>query len=118
MSQPSQASKSVLKFVSFSSCISPSFWFELSRAKLDEYKLNDDFRSIIGLFSNASLTLPPIVNFDYSSFEPQQEPKLTTISMSTLSGKLKCFNTINEFNQLDKNKFLDELGQKVRKSLN
>lgn len=30
-----------------------------------------------------------------------------------MNGKLKIFNTINEFNVLDKNKFLNELGNDV-----
>jgi hypothetical protein len=30
-----------------------------------------------------------------------------------VNGRLKVFNTINEFNQLDKNKLLDELGLNV-----
>ena len=44
--------QNLLKFVPFSSCINPSFWFELNRIKLDEYKLNDDFKKITGYFNN------------------------------------------------------------------
>jgi hypothetical protein len=42
-----------LKFVPFSSCVNPSFWFELNRVKLDVYKLNDDFKSLNGHFNNS-----------------------------------------------------------------
>jgi hypothetical protein len=45
----------IVKFVPFSSCINPSFWYELNRVKLDEYKLNDDFKEIIGSFNNCLL---------------------------------------------------------------
>ena len=37
---------------------------------------------------------------------------------TTVNGKLKIFNTINEFNVLDKNKFLNELGNEVTIFLN
>ena len=46
-------SKETLKFVPFSSCVNPSFWFELNRVKLDDYKLNDDFKDLIGLFNKS-----------------------------------------------------------------
>lgn len=44
----------VVKFVPFSSCINPSFWYELNRVKLDEYKLNDDFKNLTGYYSNCN----------------------------------------------------------------
>ena len=47
--------KDSLKFVPFSSCVNPSFWFELNRVKLDDYKLNDDLKDIVGLFNNCEL---------------------------------------------------------------
>ena len=87
--------KELLKFVPFSSCLNPSFWFELNRVKLDDYKLNDDFKSLTGfynhcwvlpfklfipmsiltliifnhLFPGSRNDLPPIMNFDFSSFQ-------------------------------------------------
>jgi hypothetical protein len=42
----------ILKFMPFSSCINPSFWFELSRLKLDDFKLNDDFKNLSGFYNN------------------------------------------------------------------
>ena len=38
----------------FSSCINPSFWFELSRLKLDDFKLNDDFKNLSGFYNNCN----------------------------------------------------------------
>ncbi len=46
-----------LKFVPFSSCVNSSFWYELNRIKLDDYKLNDDFKDITGLFNNCNYFL-------------------------------------------------------------
>jgi len=50
--EPIDSTKELVKFVPFSSCINPSFWFELNRIKLDDYKLNDDFKNITGFFNN------------------------------------------------------------------
>jgi hypothetical protein len=47
--------KEPLKFVPFSSCVNPSFWFELNRVKLDDYKLNDDFKDLNGHFNNSKI---------------------------------------------------------------
>lgn len=44
--------KEIFKFVPFSSCINPSFWFELNRVKLDDYRLDDDLKDLVGLYSN------------------------------------------------------------------
>lgn len=43
--------RDLIKFVPFKSCINPSFWFELNRVKLDDYKLNDDFQELKGFCS-------------------------------------------------------------------
>ena len=51
----SSGSQEILKFVPFNSCINPSFWYELNRVKLDDYKLNDDFKDLIGYYSNCKV---------------------------------------------------------------
>ncbi len=45
----------LLRFMPFSSCINPSFWFELSRLKLDEYKLDDNYKDLFGFYNNCKL---------------------------------------------------------------
>ncbi len=50
----SENNQELLKFVPFSSCINPSFWYELNRMKLDEYKLNDEFKNITGFFNTCN----------------------------------------------------------------
>lgn len=111
--------RDVLKFMPFSSCINPNFWFELNRMKLDEYKLNDDFKRVTGYFNNCSTSeLPPIMNFDYSSFQDIENDTVSRNSRTTtVNGTLKVFNTINEFNTYDKNEFLKELGQNIWNSI-
>ena len=56
-----QQQMEILKFMPFSSCINPSFWFELSRLKLDDFKLNDDFKNLSGFYNNCNFEL--IVSF-------------------------------------------------------
>lgn len=57
MSQGVKPTKELVKFMPFSSCINPSFWFELSRAKLEDYKLNDDFKYLAGYYSNCKASI-------------------------------------------------------------
>jgi hypothetical protein len=40
-------------------------------------------------------------------------PNIINNRTTNAKGKLKVFNTINEFNMLDKNKLLEQLGQDV-----
>lgn len=49
--------KNLIKFVPYKSCIHPSFWFELNRVKLDDYKLSDDFKEIKGFCSTCNLNI-------------------------------------------------------------
>jgi hypothetical protein len=51
MTTSTETAPDLLKFVPFSSCINPSFWYELNRIKLEDYKLNDDFKSLTGFFN-------------------------------------------------------------------
>jgi hypothetical protein len=55
MSSSLENDKELLKFVPFSSCINPSFWFELNRVKLENYKLDDDFKPLTGSYNNRKL---------------------------------------------------------------
>lgn len=85
--EQTNSEKDLIKFVPFSSCINPSFWFELNRVKLDDYRLNDDFKDLKGFFSNCSSNdLPPIMNFDYSSFQENNDKNknghMSTINIS------------------------------------
>lgn len=48
------------------------------------------------------------------SFSPEKDTAVAgTIRSTPVDGKLKVFNTINEFNVLDKNKFLTDSGNDV-----
>ena len=71
--------------------------------------------------SGSNGDLPPIMNFDYSSFQTLETDTVVANQnrTTTVNGKLKVLNTINDFNVLDKNKLLKELGKNVRyKSIN
>nr|AWV66688.1 autophagy-related protein 7 [Brachionus koreanus] len=111
----SENEKDLIKFVPFNSCINPSFWFELNKVKLDDYMLNDDFKDLKGFCSTCSSNnLPPILNFDYSSFKKNvDKTKIGHENVIIVEGQIKIFNTINEFNLLDKNKLIDEFGQTI-----
>lgn len=57
MSENLNKNKELLKFVPFSSCLNQSFWFELNHVKLDDYKLNDDFKTLIGIYNHCRITV-------------------------------------------------------------
>ena len=43
----------ILQFVPFASAIEVGFWHKLTRKKLEEFKLDDSARNIIGSYSNS-----------------------------------------------------------------
>lgn len=48
----------------------------------------------------------------FLSFHRDTESKIK-VGVTQIKGKLKCFNTLNEFNLVDKNELLDSIGNQV-----
>ncbi|KFM67470.1 Ubiquitin-like modifier-activating enzyme ATG7, partial [Stegodyphus mimosarum] len=101
----------LLQFAPFSSAIETGFWYQLTKMKLEIFKLDDAPVNIRGFYSNCcSSGLPPIANIDYSSFyEDVQMPSFSF----PLKGILINTNTLEDFKIRDKKVLLHSLGCKV-----
>ena len=93
----------LLQFTSFASRIEPGFWLQLSEKKLDEQKLTTDLVLVKGTLEHGKTVLL----LDDQSFN------LETRSKNMIHGFVKNLNTIEDFKQLDKNKLLHEVAQRV-----
>ncbi|SGZ55904.1 CIC11C00000000693 [Sungouiella intermedia] len=106
-----------LKYTPLQSFVESSFFTKLSERKLNEYKL-DASTKLIGGFMTSPRQLNkfndrPIINLDYSSFEPIGEDELTTF----IPGLLHNVNTIEEFKQLDKLQLLRDWCSELKKGM-
>ena len=66
----------IIKYYPFQSNPTREFWVELSRKKLDEYKLNDDILPINGKFTstyNNGIFIKEELKLDETSFETSNE---------------------------------------------
>lgn len=101
----------ILQFSPFSSVLDPGFWYQLTKRKLDVYKLDDQPVKIGGWYTNGEAPgLVPLANVDYTAFDDnyQVPPKSFLIS-----GILYNTNTIEEFKQKDKTDLIEKTGKKI-----
>lgn len=108
--------RSQLKYVNIQSFVDSSFFTKLLQNKLEEYKLDDSSRPLGG-FMTAPIALNkfndrPIINLDYSSFEPAKNTKSTY----GIQGILHNVNTIEDFKLLDKLALLKKWGGELQQS--
>lgn len=104
-----------LKFVPFKSAVHPSFWKELERKKLNEWRLSTEPQPIVGTYSPATLLgLAPSINVNGDSFAPAAATQ--SVPSVHVAGTLFLVNTLAEFKALDKQTILSQAAEDVRKS--
>jgi len=105
-----------IKYYPFQSNPTREFWVELSRKKIDEYKLNDDILPINGKFINIynnGIFLKEELKLDEKSFETSNESENDHI----VKGHLKILNTKEDFKKLDKASLLNFYGTQIRENM-
>jgi hypothetical protein len=102
-----EATPKVLQFQQFSSTINVSFWLELARKKLDEWKLSEVAVDILATYSPTG----PISSEFY--LDGNAFSKEISTSSVVVQGKLVNFNTIEAFKQVDKNKIFESCCEQV-----
>ncbi|UJR31382.1 hypothetical protein I4U23_018876 [Adineta vaga] len=97
-----------LKFVPYSSAFDTGFWHELTRRKLDIYRLDSSDQAIFGYYSNdANDNMPALFNVDHQCFDENNKTLNQQHQQQyTVDGTLKLVNTIEEFKTFDIDKAL------------
>ena len=111
----------ILQFEPFSSTIDVTFWYTLSKYKLDVYKLDDSSKPLTATYTSSlrgqSLSEPARLTLSSSSFE-SQEYFIFFIDKSFIlygrieskdvivNGILRNLNTMEQFKESDKNELL------------
>jgi ubiquitin-like modifier-activating enzyme ATG7 len=110
--------KTVLQFQSLSSLVDPTFWYSLTKEKIDNIKLSDVPIDVYGYYSYNSLQSSKThENVKVPSFLQLNSSSLTNETIPPFSfpmkGLLKNTNTIEEFQKLDKKGLFEEVSKKV-----
>ncbi|CAM4940969.1 unnamed protein product [Rotaria socialis] len=90
-----------LKFVPYSSAFDTGFWHELTRRKLEVYRLDSSNQSIFGYYANdANDNMPALFNVDHQCFDENNKIS-NQQQLYSVNGTLKLVNTIEEFKTFD-----------------
>lgn len=111
-----------LQFQSLSSLVDPTFWYSLTKEKIDNIKLSDVPLDVYGYYSYNSLQSSKTNdNVKVPSFLQLNSNSLTNESIPPFSfpmkGLLKNTNTIEDFQKLDKKGLFEEVSKKIWDSI-
>lgn len=116
-----QNKKTLLQFLPFSTLIDSSFWFEIKRIKLEELKLDIKPIDICPSFTLRSNT-SNLVTLNYESFRSydqlNEQRKDDTDDLFYLNGKLIIYNTLQEFENANKQNLVADQGKIIWNSIN
>ncbi|XP_047125819.1 ubiquitin-like modifier-activating enzyme ATG7 isoform X1 [Hydra vulgaris] len=101
-----------LQYVAFSSAVNVSFWHELSKHKLEEYKLDDTAKDIIGSFVNNDRDgLTCRLNIEFSAFNSKSDYHVP--HSFYCPGLLINKNTVEDFKACDKKALLKDVAKQI-----
>lgn len=116
-----QNKKTLLQFLPFSTLIDSSFWFEIKRIKLEELKLDIKPIDICPSFTIRGNT-SNLVTLNYESFRSYQllneQRKDDNDDLFYLNGKLIIYNTLQEFENANKQNLVADEGKFIWDSIN
>ena len=116
-----------LKFLLFSSMIDSTFWYSLSRLKLEHLRLDDAPLELFATFhAELNSSLPALASLNYETLQhiasdknhqQQQQSSSNNNSEHRLYGQLKLFNTLAEFSASDKKELIADAGRAIWESI-
>lgn len=108
---------SPLQYVPFSIALDGTFWSELSKRKLEQYRLEEGPVLVSASFSCGNAAgLPPLANMDHGSFE-LADLSSTTVGKCPMRGNLWLLNTLEAMKQRDKVLLLQAAGEELWQSI-
>ncbi|KAH3674212.1 hypothetical protein WICMUC_003454 [Wickerhamomyces mucosus] len=109
----------ILKFAPIGSFVDASFFQELSKLKLDEFKLDSTKKEIFATYDTIQLQTneDPSISLSSDSFKVTNILPLFSKSSRVLPGFITNVNTIEEFKSLDKAKFIKDSANEIYKNI-
>ena len=102
-----------VKFQQFSSFVDFSFWHELTKKKLDEYRLSEEPVELVGCFSTKGAPgQPAFLRVDADSFRPLEQ-----VPGANCVGSLVNTNTVEAFAALDRKALVARAAERLRSDL-
>ncbi|KAH7920336.1 E1-like protein-activating [Leucogyrophana mollusca] len=114
----------VVQFAPFSSPVQPNFWHELTRMKIDVFRLSDEALTVNGSYSvgrsirdrETGQDIALGCNLSIGGDAYEKTVQLSPMSVSA-SGTFKNFNTIEDFKGADKAALFNEVTSKMWDSI-
>ncbi|GAB0099224.1 Ubiquitin-like modifier-activating enzyme ATG7 [Sergentomyia squamirostris] len=101
----------ILQYTPFTSFVNPSFWHKLAENKINVDRLSDSAKTICGFYSNVD-AINCLVEVDCTAFNESFVPPKNCFYTH---GRVFNKNTIESFKEVDKNKLLQEEGNRIAK---
>lgn len=100
-----------LQFAPFASALDAGFWHELTRRKLNDYRLDESPRNIKAYYYNGDQSgLPTRLTLEFSAFDVNA---VTSPRCCPIFGTLYNTNTLQSFKSTDKKALLDQVGNEI-----
>ncbi|XP_003370398.1 conserved hypothetical protein, partial [Trichinella spiralis] len=99
----------LLRFDPFKSTFHPAFWDAVTTKKLEEWKLDETPKHVVGYYQNTTRSvLPSYFSLDFNSLDPA--PKVAGNSF-VVHGLLYILNTLEKFAAVDKKELMTDIGK-------
>ncbi|KAG2471100.1 ATG7 enzyme, partial [Polypterus senegalus] len=102
-----------LQFTPFSSALDAGFWHELTRRKLNDYRLDESPRHIKGYYCNGKTACDILGTMAHSSFVNERE-SATPTRCCAATGLLYNTNTLESFKACDKKALLQKSVEEIK----
>ncbi|KRZ52360.1 putative ATP-dependent RNA helicase DHX35 -like protein, partial [Trichinella nativa] len=101
----------LLRFDPFKSTFHPAFWDAVTTKKLEEWKLDETPKDVVGYYQNTTRSvLPSYFSLDFNSLDPA--PKVAGNSF-VVHGLLYILNTLDKFAAVDKKELMTDIGKQI-----
>ncbi|KRY10739.1 putative ATP-dependent RNA helicase DHX35 -like protein, partial [Trichinella patagoniensis] len=101
----------LLRFDPFKSTFHPAFWNAVTTKKLEEWKLDETPKDVVGYYQNTTRSvLPSYFSLDFNSLDPV--PKVAGNSF-VVHGLLYILNTLEKFAAVDKKELMTDIGKQI-----
>lgn len=104
-----------VQFVPLSTFIDTSFWSEVNRRKLNEWKLNENPVPIFATYTNAGNDFTtPLLSLSYDAFSHISRENLPR-SVIPINGNLIVYNTLESYEKINREALIREYAAKIVK---
>ncbi|KRY69080.1 putative ATP-dependent RNA helicase DHX35 -like protein, partial [Trichinella pseudospiralis] len=101
----------LLRFDPFKSSFHPAFWNAVTNKKLEEWKLDETPKDVVGYYQNTTRSiLPSYFSLDFNSLDPTFKVSGNSF---VVHGLLYVLNTLEKYATVDKKELMTDIGKQI-----